>query len=348
MRGIPNNAVECSGCGSRRGSPKDALCLRCRNRRNLTVYHFTPGQDALLREAYASRNRHALSAKLKAFMQLTHVPASSMHRRAKQLGLRFEVVQRWTPEEIHILEEMAGEVPAYAIARRLRRSTDSVMNKLERLGFSARVQLDGFTQEELAGLLGVSDITLRRWMARGWLLKYGGCITEEAVRGFLLEHLAELNLARVDQDWIKGLLAEMLRQPAAAKMEPEPQRVGIAAVATPAARPVVSPVVSPVVIVAPAQAILEAVAREFAVPQADILSPIRERSVVLARNVVASLLREHLQWGFARIGRRLQRDHTTVLAGLRVLDTRLAADPQLDARYRRLLEQLRAPEEIAA
>ncbi|HTV07781.1 MAG TPA: hypothetical protein VMD97_01895 [Candidatus Aquilonibacter sp.] len=211
-KGIPKNAVECDGCGKRIASPKDRLCPICRNHPTRQKYSFTPERDALLREAYAQKTRQALSEKLAAFRKLTNIPTESVKWRCRILGLRFEAERKpWSSAELTLLLDMAGEHPVSAIAQRLGRTHNAVKLKLCKLGHSCRVSHDGFTVSELAVALGVHAATVNRWTMRGRMKPYGGIYSTATVRRFLREHLQDLNLARCDQEWLKGELTEMMR-----------------------------------------------------------------------------------------------------------------------------------------
>lgn len=77
---------------------------------------------------------------------------------------------------------------------------------------------------------------------------------------------------------------------------------------------------------------IEAAAAAFGVETADMLSPRRFRTLVLARNAAARLMQER-RFSVLKIGNALGRDHTTIVHGLAQL-ARRAGDPYVTERLR--------------
>ena len=76
--------------------------------------------------------------------------------------------------------------------------------------------------------------------------------------------------------------------------------------------------------------ILKAVAMEFGVTELDIKSTRRHADVVLPRHVAMYLARRLTSHSMSMIGRTLgDRDHTTVLTGVRRAEARIQACPDL-------------------
>lgn len=91
--------------------------------------------------------------------------------------------------------------------------------------------------------------------------------------------------------------------------------------------------------------VLRAVSAEFAVPVGELVSARRDRPVAHVRQIVMCLAAELTPTSLTTIGRRLGgRDHTTVIHGRRAVQRRMAEDPELAARVRRLRRQLAPPE----
>jgi hypothetical protein len=208
MRGIPNNPVECEGCGELRGSPRDRLCHSCRiqarpnpNKR----FSWTPELDQELQLAYKeAHTRRELSGNLDRFQKRSGFTRIVMLARAAQLGISAKR-KRWTPEEIEVLGEAAGSLSKAAIARRLKRSYWAVKAECSRLQISSRLS-KGYSRADIECLLGVGPRSVRRWIALGWLRVQDGRVTEPSVIKFLREHPEEYRLSRVDEPWFKGLL----------------------------------------------------------------------------------------------------------------------------------------------
>ena len=87
----------------------------------------------------------------------------------------------------------------------------------------------------------------------------------------------------------------------------------------------------------PVIVIQDRVAEAFSVSRVDILSPRRDRGSVIARHVAMLLCREFTTNSLPAIGRMFDdRDHTTVLHGIRAITRRIAADPALAHQVNRL------------
>lgn len=87
--------------------------------------------------------------------------------------------------------------------------------------------------------------------------------------------------------------------------------------------------------------IQKAVCRHFGIPMAVMTFPNRDREHARARQIAMYLVRETTPLSFPAIGRKFGgRDHTTVLHGVRVIETLRKADPELDAAVNAIREQL--------
>src|SRR5579872_2457216 len=209
MRGLPSQPVTCRQCKSQRGCPKDQLCHSCRitaltHRRKRHLW--TTQLDEQLRRIYRSADcRAALSEGITHVQRLTGFPRSVIVSRAADLGLASRRGEPWRPHEFAALHRKAGVRPVSLIARDLGRSYYSVKGQLSRLRLSARV-LDGYSQDDLRNLLGVSGRRVRRWIELGWLKTRGGRIREDDLTHFLRRHPDEYQLNRVEEGWFKGLI----------------------------------------------------------------------------------------------------------------------------------------------
>jgi len=75
--------------------------------------------------------------------------------------------------------------------------------------------------------------------------------------------------------------------------------------------------------------IAEAAARVFGLEVSDIYSDRRAQRVARARQIVCWLARAHTYMSLPQIGRRLRRDHTTVLHAVQTIDRRIQTDEEL-------------------
>ena len=63
--------------------------------------------------------------------------------------------------------------------------------------------------------------------------------------------------------------------------------------------------------------IIKICADEFGVSPEDMLSPWRRRTITWARFAAWDLMRQHTRMSYPEIGRKFNRDHTTILSGVR-------------------------------
>ena len=95
--------------------------------------------------------------------------------------------------------------------------------------------------------------------------------------------------------------------------------------------------------VVPAGRIVAAAAVRFGVAEEELRGAGRRRRVVLARHTAMYLCRTLGGLSLPAIGAELDRDHTTVLHGVRQVQGHLAVDQRWRDRLARLEEQLQAP-----
>jgi hypothetical protein len=82
-------------------------------------------------------------------------------------------------------------------------------------------------------------------------------------------------------------------------------------------------------------AAIEAVAEAFGVAIQDIAGPWKPTPIIQARQAAYLLLVERLKLSYPVAGRRLGRDHTSVLWGVRRAHEHLETNPDWTAKYRR-------------
>lgn len=209
MRGVPSQPVKCLRCSLMKACAADQLCHRCRmtGRPNPRKrFSWTSELDALLVSAYRrAQSRQELSRSVTALQLRTGFTRFTILDRAVHLGLSFSRRRPWSLEETALLESMVGNYSSAAIARRLKRTFGSVRAKVKQLQISVRVS-EGYSQVDLAELLGASPVSIRRWRRLGWLSLVNGRISEASVIRFLRLHPHAYQLRRVDEAWFKGLL----------------------------------------------------------------------------------------------------------------------------------------------
>lgn len=207
-RGIPNHPVICTICKEAHGCPKDQLCHTCRvkGRPNPNKkYHWTPHLDLGLRRAYQQAStRCELSRNLDDFQVRSGFTRVVIVSRAVALGLS-ATRRRWTVKEIEALTDEAGCLSKSAIAKRLNRSYWSVKAEVSKLELRSRLS-DGYSQADVAYLLGASVRSVRKWIGLGWLRLQHCRITEASLIRFIRNQPEEYQLSRVDEAWFKGVL----------------------------------------------------------------------------------------------------------------------------------------------
>ena len=144
----------------------------------------------------------------------TGLPRWYIKRQVARIGLTMRMDRRpWTKAELNLLESLVGRVSTATIAKRLRRTESSVVNRLKRTGTSRRVR-EGYTMRDLEMCLGEDHHKIQRWIAYGWLRdRHQGTrrhdgngndihrIHEKDVLCFVKSHPEEINLGKVDQTW---------------------------------------------------------------------------------------------------------------------------------------------------
>lgn len=209
MRGRPQIGVECTRCGNSRAR-RDGVCMSCRGRER-RKYVFTDELSEELRLAYAGKTKQKIGAGLDRLERLTRWPRHVFKCEALRRGWTTETHGRqWEEWEIEFLEENLGEWTAKAVARRLRRSVESVIAKAEKLKVSRR-RARGYNLAELKTVFGVGYYRVARWVERGLLGKAHRTgsevwVTDRNVVDFLRSYSAEYDLRRVDQTWFKAVI----------------------------------------------------------------------------------------------------------------------------------------------
>lgn len=138
------------------------------------------------------------------------MPRHAITFRANALGLASRR-KIWTDAEKAYLRANAGLMGIDAIAKHLGRSFPAVKCAACSLG----LRLDswkGYTRKDVARILHVAPMTIEQWTVRGWLRRDAeGMFTQPELEHFLRGRLRELDLRRIDQDWLRETLADMLQ-----------------------------------------------------------------------------------------------------------------------------------------
>ena len=213
----PKAATDCQDCGATfvgQVSPRPRWCPVCRPDHQpgkRPLYVWTPERDALLRERYDSRIRGRSTE----IAQTLGGPAWAIKKRAGKLGLATpwpKSRKAWTVHEVAFLAQWSGRRDSGWIAKRIGRSTTSVVLRQKRTDLRRRVR-DGYTLRDLCACFGVDHHVVERWARQGWLQaprrvagrtdKQGDPwrVAETDIVTFVRAHGVEIDLRKVDQAW---------------------------------------------------------------------------------------------------------------------------------------------------
>jgi hypothetical protein len=216
VRGVPNNPVPCRRCPSGHGSRKDGLCRGCRLQRYRYgfIHEWSAEQDAEIRAAYTrgAAGKKLLTREITRLASSWKMERRFIKQRAYQLGLKTFGGRGWSRVDDEMLRDYAGRYLPGKIAHLLGRSYSAVMCRLMHLSLSARLR-EGYHLNDLVACFGVHWTLVKKWESRRWLRRAAdGRFTEREVRRFILEHLAEIPLKKVDEAWFKGMLDQSYGQ----------------------------------------------------------------------------------------------------------------------------------------
>jgi len=240
---MPHHEVKCP-CGKTKTiyrSPKQPVpkycSMACRWRFHSGNYKqrrwiFTPEMDAEISTLYQERVRMGwkkdrYKGPVKKLAEKFGMPRWRVSSRARKLGVipvqKKEPV--WSETELWILNQCAHRSPA-VIQKYLKRAghqrTQLGINlKMKRLHLS-RATMNGYTSRSLAGLFGIDDHGVMRWIKKGWLTaqKRGTARTEaqggdewfirpEWVKEFIIKNVAVIDFRKVDKYWVVEMLTEV-------------------------------------------------------------------------------------------------------------------------------------------
>ena len=235
---MPHHEVKCP-CGKTkmiyRGpkEPAPKYCsMPCRHLYHTGNYKrrkwvFTPGMDEQIRTLYrnkVSMKSVAYTGPVKKLADTFGMPRWVVSKRAVELEL-IPVQKKepaWSETEIWMLTQCAQRSPQviqrYLKRAGYRRSQQGIRLKRKRLHLS-RATMNGYTSRSLAGLFGVDDHVITRWIKKGWLKaerrgtartpQQGGdewFIRPEWVREFIVQNVAVIDFRKVDKYWVVEML----------------------------------------------------------------------------------------------------------------------------------------------
>ena len=240
---MPHYEVHCP-CGKIKsiyrapGKPAPKYCsMKCRRsfytgNGKYRKYIFTPEMDEQIRTLYQERVRMGLKidrykGPVKKLAEKFGMPRWRVSRRALDLGV--VPVQKkeppWSDTEIWMLKQCAHRSPQriqkYLKRAGYQRSQLGINLKMKRLHLS-RATMNGYTSRSLAGLFGVDDHGVLRWIKKGWLKaqkrgtartpQQGGdewFIRPEWVKDFVVNNVAVIDFRKVDKYWMVETLTKV-------------------------------------------------------------------------------------------------------------------------------------------
>lgn len=205
--GLPRGNTPCKICTHVPAWPKSRLCRSCITRIQRNGYTWTDEQDEIVRRAYTATTGKELRDNLDHAVRVLGRSRSCIGQRAKRLGCIWLTKKPWRRDEIELLREHVNEWTINHFVKVMRRSHFSILGQIARLKMSHRFT-EGYSQIELASLMGSSDRTMRKWVAQGLLCVRRGRISDLQVRAFLHSHPELYSLKRVDESWYKAMLFE--------------------------------------------------------------------------------------------------------------------------------------------
>ncbi len=183
------------------------LGLTDRKRRPYQRHEWTDVEDQILQSEYGRSRACSRNAIDKVLALHPDWSRDAVVWRARVLGLTEHMAvppEPWSSALDHYLLSLMG-CQLETIAWRLKRSKQSVVARLRRLGWGADF-FGGFKTKDLVLDLRVSEAQVNRWVRRGWLERKKGRITEDSLRWFCRHHAEEIpfdSLAPETQNWLK-------------------------------------------------------------------------------------------------------------------------------------------------
>jgi len=142
----------------------------------------------------------------------------------QRMGISFRPdIKYWTLEEEERLAELITKYPPYSVARKMKRSTNSIITKIKRMGLSRRARDGWYTKKEVCEILGVDHHWVQARIDCGTLQaswhngvkpqQNGGAhwhIEEEDLKSFIRKYPHELHGRNIDVCQVVEILTGIL------------------------------------------------------------------------------------------------------------------------------------------
>lgn len=201
--------VPCA-CGSDRAYPGTGKCRAC-TADSFRKYHFTDATDKAIRVAYSdATSRKDFSKRVEAICEVHGWPRHVIYFRAQTLGLTNGFRNPWSAKDIGYLKLHAGTKSLDRIAQELGRSYESTKAQASALRLKTKVWT-GYSLRDVCELFSIHRRKLWDWSKLGWLtVDAEGRYTHAALQRFLRDHMDVIDLRRIEPNWLKETLREML------------------------------------------------------------------------------------------------------------------------------------------
>lgn len=195
---------------------RTSMTVVARKKRRYSPRHnWTEEERDFIRVSY----RHTVDSR-REIAQLLGVSEDAVAGQIERQGVGKRIGRRrWTEEEDEQLGDLIGRCSVTQIAKRMKRSVQSVVIRARRLHYSRRTRDGWFTKREVSEILGVDHKRVQGWIDRGELIarwhssveprQRGGAswhIETSAVRDFIVTHAGELTGRNVELQVIVWLL----------------------------------------------------------------------------------------------------------------------------------------------
>lgn len=174
-------------------------------------YIFTPALRTELRLAYA-QPKNARASAITVLKRKTGWPRHVFRLEAQRMDLITSPRRPWTEEEDRVLENALGEASIWAIAKRLRRTHESVKARSERLEMSIWPR-SGYCIADLSKILGAPRYRVYEWIEKGLFgapeeeIPDGDFrVKDEALTHFIRNNPTLIDFRLADQTFIKRVL----------------------------------------------------------------------------------------------------------------------------------------------
>jgi hypothetical protein len=170
-------------------------------------HHWTEEELAIVRRDYQGTNRSAqVIACLVTSQAGEKITPCAVRGQVARMGISFKPANKiWTLKEEEHLGELITKYPIYEIARRMKRSKNSIRVKATRMGYSTLARDGWYTKREVCEILGVDHRRVQSWIDTGALKARPHGELHPQKNGMAMWHIAIEDLA----DFIKTHAVEL-------------------------------------------------------------------------------------------------------------------------------------------